>query len=119
MVYGPAPWSTKEKYDKARATTVLRNERMAAAKEKGTHTPLEWQILMSMFNRCVWCGVTGVTLSKDHIIAVAYGGCDCIANLQPLCVSCNTAAVSGDDYRDNHLPDWSVRLVDIMGRIFR
>lgn len=119
MSHGPAQWTPLDKYAKSRATTVLRNERMAAAKAQGTHLPVEWQVLMNMFGHCVRCGATGYALTKDHIIPVAHGGCDCIANLQPLCRACNTAAPCGSDYRESAMPDWSARLADIMGRIFQ
>lgn len=119
MSHGPAPWTALEKYAKARESTVLRSDRMAAAKAMGTHLPVEWHVLMNMFGCCVRCGAAGFPLTKDHIISVADGGCDCIANLQPLCRACNSAAAVGVDYRDAAIPDWSKRLTNIMGRIFQ
>jgi 5-methylcytosine-specific restriction endonuclease McrA len=67
-----------------------RRIRIARARRKGTHTPKEWNELRDRIGCCVCCGATGVRLSKDHIVAISVGGCDCIHNLQPLCDPCNS-----------------------------
>lgn len=70
----------------------LRKERMAAARVKGTHSPLEWEQLKAEFNyRCVRCGADDFGVQKDHIVPVYQGGSDSIVNLQPLCASCNSS----------------------------
>lgn len=86
--------------------------RIAAAREKGTHTKHEWKILHDIFGACVCCGIPyaelhGGEATKDHIEMVYAGGCDCIANLQPLCRQCNSGAniVTGD-MREQALPGW-------------
>jgi 5-methylcytosine-specific restriction endonuclease McrA len=60
------------------------------ARRKGTHTRAEWLELKTRIGRCLHCGATDVPLTKDHIIPVSRGGCDCIYNIQPLCKSCNS-----------------------------
>lgn len=67
-----------------------RAHRMRRAKEKGTHTKAEWLELKHRVGRCVACGVDDVELTKDHIIPISRGGCDCIQNIQPMCQPCNT-----------------------------
>jgi 5-methylcytosine-specific restriction endonuclease McrA len=59
------------------------------AKRKGTHTRKQWLALRDRIGCCVDCGSTG-SLTKDHIIPVSRGGCDCIQNIQPLCLQCNS-----------------------------
>lgn len=55
---------------------------------------LRWEVLKRDSFRCVQCGVLPaddrtITLEVDHILAVARGGADAIANLQTLCNRCN------------------------------
>jgi 5-methylcytosine-specific restriction endonuclease McrA len=63
---------------------------MSQARARGTHTLADWEYLRQRINRCVKCGAQHLPLTKDHIIAVSRGGCDCIENIQPLCQSCNS-----------------------------
>lgn len=70
----------------------LRKWRLIKAREKGTHTNLEWELLKVEFkDTCVQCfgesGLIGVV--KDHIVPIYQGGSDSIENIQPLCVLCN------------------------------
>lgn len=66
-----------------------RAHRLRRAREKGTHTEREWFELRDRAGRCLICNSTTVTLTKDHIIPLIRGGCDCIQNIQPLCLRCN------------------------------
>jgi 5-methylcytosine-specific restriction endonuclease McrA len=111
-------WTTREAYDTRQRYVETRAVRLAAARKMGTHTALEWNILSSMIGCCVKCGAADAVLAKDHIISLHAGGCDCIGNLQPLCKPCNSADPQ-EDLRADYVPDWSSRLADIMGSIFR
>jgi|SRR5580765_417109 len=66
-----------------------RAHRMKRAREKGTHTKVEWLELRDRIGRCAMCGDANAVLEEDHIISVSRGGCDCIQNIQSLCRSCN------------------------------
>lgn len=101
---------------------MLRYERMQAAKAIGTHTPEEWKLLHDVFGRCLACGVgcdelIGGTTTKDHILPVALGGCDCIANLQPICRRCNSRGV-GEDLREQALPGWQTIYLHRLGAYY-
>jgi 5-methylcytosine-specific restriction endonuclease McrA len=39
--------------------------------------------------RCAQCGATKVRLIQDHIVNLAAGGIDCMANMQWLCQPCH------------------------------
>lgn len=65
--------------------------RIGKARDLGTHSKSEWTTLRDSIGKCVRCGRSDIPLTKDHIIPVARGGCDCIHNLQPLCTPCNSA----------------------------
>lgn len=117
MSHGPAQWTDHDTYRERRAYTVLRAARLAEARKLGTHLPIEWLILSGMIRCCVVCGATGFPLTKDHIVEIADGGCDCIANIQPVCLPCNSRRPRAD-LRPAVVPDWSARLANIMGRIF-
>lgn len=84
-----------------RQNAKIRADRMAAAREKGTHTKEEWNALVEACeNKCVRCGAEE-PLVRDHVIPVYQGGSDSIDNLQPLCNSCNAAKGSEDT---DHVP---------------
>lgn len=99
-----------------------RSQRLAIAKEKGTHTKREWTILHDIFDRCVACGIPydhlhGGVATKDHIEMIFVGGCDCIANLQPLCRECNTSGVNSD-LREQALPGWQTIYLHKLGAFY-
>lgn len=89
-----------------------RYKRLVAARAKGTHTRAEWLAIQDVFRECVICGVPqahlyGNSLTKDHIVSVREGGCDCIANIQPVCRNCNSRkGVSEGDCRLDARADW-------------
>jgi 5-methylcytosine-specific restriction endonuclease McrA len=66
------------------------------AKKLGTHTKAEWIELRDRIGRCLGCGAKDIPLTKDHIISIYRGGCDCIQNIQPLCSSCNSSKGTKD-----------------------
>lgn len=69
----------------------------------GSYTQKQWAALCDWFgNACLRCGVTG-RLTVDHVIPIARGGTNDIANLQPLCGSCNSG--KKDRYADYRDPD--------------
>jgi 5-methylcytosine-specific restriction endonuclease McrA len=69
----------------------------------GSHTLKEWKELKKKYNfSCLMCGKKepDVTLSKDHVIPLHYGGTDSIENIQPLCRSCNSKKhIQNTDFR--------------------
>ncbi len=97
---GSSKWGS----DPEDANKLKRSERLANARQKGTHTPVEWQYILDICdNKCVRCNATeGIV--KDHIIPIYQGGSDGIENLQPLCRSCN--ASKGPDTSDLRPANW-------------
>lgn len=100
----------------------LRHGRLVAARQKGTHDKREWKILHDIFGGCVSCGTPysslyGGSATKDHIRPIFIGGCDCIANLQPLCRQCNSAG-GLPDMRDAALPGWQTIYLHRIGSYF-
>lgn len=67
----------------------------------GSHTFDEWQSLSQWFgNVCLSCGATE-NIQPDHVVPLARGGSNDIANLQPLCATCNQRKGANTiDYRD-------------------
>lgn len=94
--------------DPANATaSEWRGFRVRKAREKGAHTHLEWIVLRNVFGECTRCGKDSERLSKDHVVSLYNGGCDCIANIQPLCRRCNSVeGASCNDYRSTAHPYW-------------
>lgn len=86
----------------------LRSKRLAEAREKGTHTELQWSLMKEFHeHRCVRCGADG-EIVKDHIAPIYQGGSDGIDNIQPLCRRCN--ASKGPEAKDFRKPDWNAFL---------
>jgi 5-methylcytosine-specific restriction endonuclease McrA len=88
-----------------------RSLRLAAAREKGTHSKEEWEALKVVCGFvCVSCkGESGlINIEKDHIVPIYQGGSDAIDNLQPSCAKCNSS--KGSDCTDYRPADWRDRL---------
>lgn len=66
----------------------------------GSYTSAEWAALCQHFgNVCLSCGSSELTV--DHVIPLTKGGRNDVANLQPLCQSCNRRKGQKDtDYRN-------------------
>lgn len=77
----------------------------------GIFTSYQWEQLQSIYgNRCLWCGVSNVKLSPDHVVPLSRGGTNYIENIQPLCRSCNSKKSAKIlDFRPfgNFIMDWT------------
>lgn len=91
-----------------------RAQRLAEARQLGTHTDAEWTALVSVCGDCcVKCGthrqsLNGNALCKDHITPIHLGGSDAISNIQPMCRNCNSG--KGQECIDLRPHDWGQRL---------
>lgn len=67
----------------------------------GSYTLEQWQAMCVWFGAvCLSCATSG-KLEQDHVIPLARGGPNTIANIQPLCRSCNASkGTSAIDYRE-------------------
>ena len=87
--------------------------RVARARRKGRYTDTQWKAMLVICgNRCVACGEDQERLEADHIVSVSREGCECIANMQPLCAGCNTSKWANE--ADLRPADWSTRHVELM-----
>jgi 5-methylcytosine-specific restriction endonuclease McrA len=63
----------------------------------------EWNAIKAKYNhRCLCCGATepDIRLEPDHVIPISRGGRNIVANIQPLCRSCNARKnAKTTDYR--------------------
>ena len=67
-----------------------KRNRRAAKLSTGTVTRAEWEAVKAAAgHRCVGCGAEK-RLSMDHIVPLVLGGPHTLANIQPLCHSCNS-----------------------------
>jgi 5-methylcytosine-specific restriction endonuclease McrA len=62
-------------------------------------------------NKCLVCGSTG-KLTMDHIVPISRGGVHSVANIQPLCRSCNSKKHAKTiDYR-SYVPEWIIGSIE-------
>lgn len=112
----------QEKEERCRLYGRTRSERLTHARSLGTHTKQEWKVLHDVFGKCVGCGIpydalTGGAATKDHISEICFGGCDCLANIQPFCRSCNSSGTLGD-MREAALPGWQTIYLHRLGAYY-
>ena len=100
---GIAGANAKWGIDSQQEGKMLRSERLAEARRKGTHTQAEWESLQAFCrHHCVKCQASNCELVKDHILPLYKGGSDGIENIQPLCRKCNAQkGPESKDYRQN------------------
>jgi 5-methylcytosine-specific restriction endonuclease McrA len=69
--------------------------------EGGHFTEREWKALLDKYgHKCLCCGRSDVPLERDHVIPIGPPHSDEIANIQPLCRSCNARKGKREiDYR--------------------
>lgn len=86
-------------------TTAHYNARKNGA--EGTFTAREWLDLCDYYgNKCLACGEQE-PLTIDHVIPLSREGSNFIANIQPLCLSCNSKKhTQTTDYRPS-VPAWA------------
>jgi len=84
--------------DKERVKQQRRRSRINNA--DGDHTAEEWRGVINKQNRqCLACGGKE-KLTVDHIVPLSMGGTNNIANIQGLCLSCNSKkGTKTKDYR--------------------
>src|SRR5262245_39607928 len=108
-----------EQRERRREAAAARYERLRQARLKGTHTSLEWKALQLALGFCVGCGISfeclyGGEPTKDHIVSLTDDGCDCIANIQPLCRECNSRKKHASaDFRRHVDSEWVQRFICI------
>jgi 5-methylcytosine-specific restriction endonuclease McrA len=54
-------------------------------------TAEQWMALQTSWGGCAYCGVTGVGLQRDCVLAISRGGRYTLANVVPACGSCNAS----------------------------
>lgn len=102
---GAAKWGAAAR---EAANKQTRAQRLADARELGTHTPAEWDALLWVCGGvCLRCNEHG-ELVKDHVKPLYQGGSDGIDNIQPMCRTCNAA--KGPECIDHRPKDWLERL---------
>lgn len=86
-----------------RRLEVKRNRR-AAKLSTGVVTKEDWdRVLEAADHKCVACASTR-KLTMDHIVPLVKGGPHTVANIQPLCHSCNSKKnVKDHDYRSDEM----------------
>jgi 5-methylcytosine-specific restriction endonuclease McrA len=59
-------------------------------------TDAQWAALIEAWGGCAYCGVAGVPLQRDNVLALSRGGRYTLDNIVPACRSCN-ASKSNDE----------------------
>jgi len=79
----------------------------------GTYSLDDWRDMCDLAGgRCLMCG-KDAPLTVDHVLPVSKGGRSNIANLQPLCQSCNAKkGATHKDYRTPNMLQWLELVTD-------
>lgn len=73
----------------------------------GKHTEVEWRNLLQLCgSMCIYCGDTGVEITKDHVVPISQSGVDDIDNIVPCCRRCNSSK------KDNDPTLWLMKIVE-------
>lgn len=87
--YGRAHYHTPVGKAQHRAADSRRRARLAGV-EVNDFTAAHWdELLAEHSHSCAYCGVTGVPLERDHVIALSKGGPHTKSNIVPACRACN------------------------------
>jgi hypothetical protein len=107
----------KRPYVKAKERIRAHQRRKTRENIPGNHDENLWIAMCQLAkNRCCCCHQIS-QLTKDHIVPISKGGCDCIQNIQPLCIHCNSSKSDhhSTDYRTQEVKDWIDSLINIKG----
>ena len=53
--------------------------------------PAQWEALKDAWGGCAYCGLSGVPLQRDCVLAISRGGRYTLQNIVPACRSCNAS----------------------------
>jgi len=102
----PEPWKARARAwraaNKDKVSHINRRTKAQRRGAEGSHTRREWRAMLQWFgHKCLRCGATD-NLTEDHVTPIIFGGSHYIANIQPLCFSCNARKSDREmtDYRD-------------------
>lgn len=58
--------------------------------------PAQWLALKKAWSGCAYCGVEGVPLQRDCVLAISRGGRYTVDNVVPACRSCNASKCNAE-----------------------
>ncbi|MCC6831919.1 MAG: HNH endonuclease [Thermoleophilia bacterium] len=84
--------------------TVNRSRRARAARKRKRRldrmehdlTDAQWEALCAAWGGCAYCGAQGVPLQRDCVLAISRGGRYTLANVVPVCRSCNASKCNAE-----------------------
>lgn len=102
----------KARRERQRENGKKRRDRLKVAREKGIHSPGDWEEMVTFFEfTCVKCFDRNSGVVKDHIVPIYQEGSDGLDNLQPLCQKCNCAkGPERIDYRSKYALSFGITL---------
>jgi 5-methylcytosine-specific restriction endonuclease McrA len=76
---------------RSRSARYARKRKKRMDKVEHDLTESQWREMQLAWTGCAYCGVTGVALQRDCVLAISRGGRYTLANVVPACRSCNTS----------------------------
>lgn len=97
----PSYWHEWQQKNKEKVNHASKQRRSRVKGAEGSFTLEEWlELCASTGDQCLACRRADIPLTVDHVKSLAEGGSNYITNIQPLCISCNSAKGSQcKDYR--------------------
>ena len=75
----------------SRRARAARRRRRRVAAVVNDLTTAEWTAIKAAWIGCAYCGVIGVPLQRDCVMAISRGGRYTIDNVVPACAACNAS----------------------------
>jgi 5-methylcytosine-specific restriction endonuclease McrA len=85
-------------------TVVAGNRKVRAARRRKRRmgrvehdlSDAQWTALKAAWGGCAYCGASNIPLQRDCVLALSRGGRYTLANIVPVCRSCNTSKCNAE-----------------------
>lgn len=77
--------------NRSRGARAARKRKRRMDRVEHDLTDAQWEALRAAWGGCAYCGAADVPLQRDCVLAISRGGRYTLANVVPVCRSCNAS----------------------------